>query len=130
MTQTHFHVYIYGPDGGPLPSRFEDVCQRLDQVDRLHMELDGSFVWVGPNWQLDGMIYDHADQIRYVDLKGHCPHQRWNTLLNWLTNPLDNQTAQPTAQPTAPRPAVTIREANGQVLHDLQDFETLHWPQK
>lgn len=126
MTQTDFHIYIYGPDGGPLASRFEDVSQRLAQVDRLHMELDGSFVWVGPNWQLDGMLYDHADRIRYVDLKGRCPYQPWHTLLAWLTDPLDDHSAQP----QTPRRAVTIREANGQVLHDLQDFEKLHWPLK
>ncbi|HBJ35889.1 MAG TPA: hypothetical protein DDZ51_14295 [Planctomycetaceae bacterium] len=118
MIQSLFHVYIYGPDGGPLASRFEDVSDRLSQVDRLHMELDGSFVWVGPNWQLDGMIYDHADRIRYIDLKGHCQLQQWQTLMRWIADPMGSGS----------REFLTVWGAQQQVLHDLQSFEAIVWP--
>jgi periplasmic divalent cation tolerance protein len=113
------HVYIYGRNGEALTSRFEDVVNRLSQVDRLHIELDGSFVWVGPNWQLDGMIYDHADRIRHIDLKGHCTREPWRSLIGWLADPTGKGCTT----------EVTIREANGQVLHDLQSFERMHWPE-
>jgi hypothetical protein len=118
MIQSNFHVYLYGPGGGPLASRFEDVSDRLSQVDRLHMELDGSFVWVGPNWQLDGMIYDHADRIRYIDLKGHCPHQPWQTLIRWIVDPIGSEVGQ----------SVTVWGVREQILHDLQSFEAIQWP--
>lgn len=120
MIQSTFHVYLYGPDGGPLASRFEDVSDRLSQVDRLHMELDGSFVWVGPNWQLDGMIYDHADCIRYIDLKGHCGRQQWQALIRWIADPTGCATAD----------TLTVWVVHDQVLHDLQDFETIRWHQR
>jgi hypothetical protein len=118
MTQSPFHVYLYGPDGGPLASRFEDVSDRLSQIDRLHMELDGSFVWVGPNWQLDGMIYDHADRIRYIDLKGHCDLQQWQAMIRWIAEPMGGGHADP----------LTVWVVHGQILHDLQSFEAIQWP--
>jgi hypothetical protein len=119
MTQLPFHVYIYGPQGGPINSRFEDVADRLSQVDRLHIELDGSFVWVGTNWQLDGMIYDHDDCIRYVDLKGHCAVQQWRTLLQWLADPAE----------TGQSSSFTIWAVHDRLLHDLQSFESIRWPE-
>jgi hypothetical protein len=115
MNQTPFHVYLYGPGGGPLASRFEDVSDRLSRVDRLHMELDGSFVWVGPDWQLDGMLYDHNDRIRYVDLKGHCSLVQWQSLIRWITDPVASGSAEP----------LTVWVLNKQSLHDLQTFEEM-----
>ncbi len=118
MIQSPFHVYLYGPGGGPLASRFEDVSDRLSNAERLHLELDGSFVWVGPNWQLDGMIYDHADRIRYIDLKGHCSLQQWRTLIRWISDPINSGTREP----------LTVWELHDQILHDLQSFEAIRWP--
>lgn len=119
MTQMPFHIYLYGPGGGPLTSRFEDVSDRLSKVDRLHMELDGSFVWVGPDWQLDGMLYDHNDRIRYVDLKGHCELTQWRLLIQWIADPVASGSANP----------LTVWVLCEQRLHDLQTFEEMCWPQ-
>jgi len=118
MTRSHFHVYLYGPAGGALTSRFEDVSDRLSQVDRLHMELDGAFVWVGQDWQVDGMIYDHDDRIRYVDLKGTCPLVNWQSLVRWIADPAES------GMPEHP----TVWMLSEQSLHDLQTFEEIIWP--
>jgi hypothetical protein len=118
MNRSTFHVYIYGASGGPLDCRFEDVSQRLSQVDRLHIELDGSFVWVGPTWQLDGMIYDFADRIRYIDLKGHCQRQQWQSLASWIADPMNEGALCP----------LTVWAIDDRILHDLQSFEATCWP--
>lgn len=79
-----FAIYLYGPQLSPLPSRFDEAAERLRGLDRLHFEMDGSFVWRGTagedRWQLDGMIYDSGDRIQYVDLKGECPGEAWHRL--------------------------------------------------
>lgn len=83
-----FAIHLYGPGGGALPSRFEEVAARLEAIERLHFEWDGSFVWRSAAgeaaWQLDGMIYDLAERIQYVDLKGCCPRGVWRELLEIL----------------------------------------------
>lgn len=80
-----FAIYLYGPQFGPLPSRFDEVAERLAATERLHFEPDGSFVWSGTagetRWQLDGMVYDSAGRIQYLDLKGACPRPVWHRLL-------------------------------------------------
>lgn len=78
-----FHIYLYGPDGGPLPSSFEGAAARLERIDRLFIEPDGSLVWTcdSPRQQVDGVIYDAADRIQYVDLQGCCTLASWRTLL-------------------------------------------------
>lgn len=69
-----FHAYLYAADEGPIPSSFEAAAERLQQIEQVHTEPDGSFVWSDParNEQLHGMLYDAEDQIRYVDLQGRC----------------------------------------------------------
>lgn len=77
-----FQVYLYGPDGGSIPSTFESAEKRLTQISGLHFEPDGSFVWsAGDDEQIDGMIYDAAGVIQYVDLQGHCRLKNWRRLL-------------------------------------------------
>jgi hypothetical protein len=76
-----FSIYLYGPDGGPIPSSFEQVAERLQLLDRMYFEMDGSFVWTGEcdneRWQLDGVVYDSMGSIQYIDLKGWCPWPNW-----------------------------------------------------
>ncbi len=61
----------------------------------MFVEPDGSFVWVAdhgePAWQVDGLLFDRAGQLVYVELKGSCPAERWDLLLGslgWPTVPL------------------------------------------
>lgn len=61
-----------------FPVSFEAAASRLGGLPRLFIEPDGSFVWVSvrgetPSWQLDGMLYDRAGRLLYVELKGNCP---------------------------------------------------------
>jgi len=121
MKYSRFHVYLYGPSGGPLRSRFDDVAARLAVVDRLHFEPDGSLVWVGPDWQIDGMIYDQADIVQYAELKGHIPLDRWQSLIRWIAEP--DRGVSPDGHFLA-----SIWRINDQSLHDLQAFEKMHWP--
>lgn len=85
------HLQLSGPfesDGGPakpLPIAFETAERRLRDLERLYFEGDGSFVWApqdtaapsvggidGPSTQVFGMIYDAADAIRYIEIRGRC----------------------------------------------------------
>jgi hypothetical protein len=67
---------------------FEEVASRLDALDRMHVEPDGSFVWVSgsdePHWQIDGNLYDRAGKLQHVDLKGSCTLERFDELLRGL----------------------------------------------
>jgi hypothetical protein len=71
-----------------LPRTFEEVAADLARLERLFIEPDGSFVWVSSRqdapWQVDGMIYDHQDRVRFVDLKGVCPADQFDRLLTVL----------------------------------------------
>ena len=64
---------------------FEEVVLCLARLERLYVEPDGSFVWVSSQgdlpWQVDGMIYDHRERVRYIDVKGTCPSDRFDRLL-------------------------------------------------
>ena len=108
-----FHIHLVGKRGGDLGTDFDTVCASLAAIDRVHMEPDGSFVWGGPGWQIDGMIYDRNETLRYVDLKGCCPKVIWEALLDViaLSNRLSN---------------VVLLPEGG--LYELQQFEILTWP--
>ena len=78
-----FHAYLYGPDGGPIPTTFEAAAERLARQGRMFVEPDGSF---GRRGQaegefLEGTIYDAEGQIRYVDVRGNCPTVAWRAFL-------------------------------------------------
>ncbi len=76
-----------------FPSSFETVAERLEQLDRMHFEYDGSFVWTGisneedfhATWQLDGMLYDYGGRLQRVELQGACPLLQWQELLRTIT---------------------------------------------
>ena len=62
----------------PFPVSFEEACDSLSALPRLFIEPDGSFVWVSavdvaPPWQLDGLLFDRAGRLLYVEVKGNCP---------------------------------------------------------
>lgn len=67
-----------------LGRSFEEVAAALESLPRLHVEPDGSFVWVGNEpqpWQVDGIIYDRAGQVAFVELHGNCPAEEFDRLL-------------------------------------------------
>jgi hypothetical protein len=60
---------------------FEEAAERLDGLARLHFEPDGSFVWVGDGWQLDGVMYDRNGRVAHIELKGQVPSAGFERLL-------------------------------------------------
>ncbi len=94
---SYFQIHLLAKPGpGQIASEtrmaiaFESLADRLQEFERLHFELDGSFVWTGATpapWQLDGMAYDFSGQIQRIELKGHCPRAQWQMLLDTLGHP-------------------------------------------
>ena len=85
----------------PLQISFEEAVERLEQLPRMFVEPDGSFVWVGQQdastWQLDGCLYDRDQHIVYVDVAGTCSPQQFDLLLStfgWPDAPLIFQVVQ------------------------------------
>ncbi len=85
-----FHASIYG--GSPESTRalavtFDQAAAALQQLERLFIEPDGSFVWTGLGasgepWQVDGNLIDRGDALAYVELKGRCPNEQFDRLLS------------------------------------------------
>jgi len=67
---------------------FEAATARLEKLERMFCEPDGSFVWVSPQgepaWQVDGNLYDRNERLLFVDLKGTCPPEAFDRLLTAL----------------------------------------------
>jgi hypothetical protein len=93
MLSAPFHVTIHAEAdkaaAGPrvFPRSFEEVCRALAGLPRMFIEPDGSFVWVAsaePRWQIDGVLYDGAGGLWYVELKGCCPQAPFDELLSTL----------------------------------------------
>jgi hypothetical protein len=105
-----FNVSVQGqaPDS-PLAVAFDAAAAAMTGLPRLYFEPDGSFVWTGQHgsepWQVDGNLIDRGDVLAYVELKGHCPEEQFNELLQalgWPQSPLAFQ---------LPRRGVTLGEA-------------------
>lgn len=73
---------------------FEQAFERLDQLPRMFIELDGSFVWSGQqqgrDWQIDGMLYDREGRLQRIELAGQAPRLVWEQLLNAIGQPADS----------------------------------------
>jgi hypothetical protein len=74
---------------------FEEASARLEALERMFLEPDGSFVWTSSqadrSWQVDGNLYDRAQRLAFVDLSGACPSAEFNRLLaalGWPQTPL------------------------------------------
>ncbi|HKD37971.1 MAG TPA: hypothetical protein VKB78_14260 [Pirellulales bacterium] len=79
----------------PFGIAFEETVGRLNGLERMFTEPDGSFVWTsphdGPSWQVDGNLFDRGARLLFVDLKGNCPAEEFNRLLSafgWPDSPL------------------------------------------
>jgi hypothetical protein len=95
MLSTPFHVNIVAgthqanacPGTAVSARSFEEVAAALAALPRMFIEPDGAFVWVAsgePTWQLDGVLYDGAAGLWYVELKGRCPQAQFDELLRSL----------------------------------------------
>ena len=105
-----FHLYLYGPNCGPIETTFDDASERLSNLDRLAFEADGSFVWTPTRGeQVFGMLYDAADRLQYVELRGQCNLACWQTLIQAVRGDCKHEMA--------------VMSLPGRQLHDLQDFE-------
>ncbi len=86
-----FQIHLLAdPRDALIAVSFESVAERLQAIDRVYFEMDGSFVWTGSDpdaWQLDGMVYDLGSSIQRVELKGRCPRSPWDLLLKALNHP-------------------------------------------
>ncbi len=74
---------------------FEEASARLEALQRMFLEPDGSFVWTSSQsdqvWQVDGNLYDRAERLAFVDLNGGCPAADFDRLLSaigWPRSPL------------------------------------------
>jgi hypothetical protein len=72
--------------GTSFDSSFEEAAACLARLERMYCEPDGSFVWVSAQaetvWQVDGNLYDRAGRLLFVDVKGTCPQEDFDRLLN------------------------------------------------
>jgi len=87
----------------PFARSFEEVGERLERLERMFFEPDGSFVWTGvddggQSWQIDGVLYDRAGHLLYVEIKGACPDDAWRTLLEQISEAGERLVAQWTRQ--------------------------------
>ena len=96
MSTETFHIHLYGPDPNahpsatqktaPIPTSFEAAQQRLLRtLPKVLLEPDGSFAWASDNQQAVGMIYDAAQLVQYVELRGHCDRSSLRLLVETLT---------------------------------------------
>ena len=111
MEVNQFHLYLYGPQQGPLETSFEDAQSRLNELPKLHFEPDGSFVWVRESGrqQIFGMLYDAGGRIRYCELQGKCTLPTWRELCQAIAG--------------GGQEGLEILRLPGRTLQDLQSFE-------
>jgi hypothetical protein len=89
-TDFQIHLLAESTGGSLINMTFEALAQHLQSFERMHFEMDGSFVWTGITlrpWQLDGMVYDLGQQIQRIELKGQCPRVQWKMVLVALNHP-------------------------------------------
>jgi hypothetical protein len=82
--------------GEPMAVSFEEARAALAELPRIYVEPDGSLVWVSSSneadrWQVDGVLYDRAERLLFVDLSGSCPSASFDAFLRclgWPETPL------------------------------------------
>lgn len=87
-----FFVRVFAADGAgkkALPVTFDAAYSVLAELPRLFIEPDGSFVWTSPPgeaaWQVDGTLVDGGEMLYYCELKGCCPGEPLNQLLQSIS---------------------------------------------
>lgn len=69
------------PPQASFPVSFEQATEQMQHLPRMFVEPDGSFVWTGEDWQLDGNLFDRSGRLLFVELKGSCREGAWEALL-------------------------------------------------
>lgn len=76
VNRLQFDVRIFPAEGDHSWVPFDDALAALEQLPRMFIEPDGSFVWVveaaGERWQLDGLLVDRGPMLECVELLGRC----------------------------------------------------------
>lgn len=77
-----FHVNLFG---APFTCTWEDAAARLELLDRMIFEPDGSWIWSGEHegkqWHVNGHLFDFAGTLHRVVLHGWCPADQFDRLL-------------------------------------------------
>ena len=112
-----FHIHLYGADRGPIPTSFEEVAERLGQLDQLYFEPDGSFCWSpSADENIFGMVYDAASRVQYIELRGKCEIAAWRGLMTAIRGDYSQ--------------AIWIMCLQKRQLQELQSFEESCWSRK
>ena len=78
-------------------SSFESVAERISEIERMYFEPDGSFLWAGEvekrHWRLEGFLYDDGHRLQRCELRGRCPRENWQLLLDCLSGQHDRLVA-------------------------------------
>ena len=92
----------------PLDITFDDAVENLSQLNRMFVELDGSFLWSNKHqshsWQIDGNIFEQDNKVLFVELKGMCVPSAFDDLLTCFGWPKETIVFQLT------RPSVFLHE--------------------
>jgi hypothetical protein len=74
---------------------FEVAAAALAELPRMYVEPDGAFVWTPadttPACRMEGVMYDRAGRLLYVDVAGECPPASFDgflAALGWPATPL------------------------------------------
>ncbi len=136
-----FHIYLYGPsrDGvvanehhgvaspqtpasetGPFQTSFEQASQRLEVIDGISLEPDGSFGFVADagKERLFGMLYDAGDRLQYVDLQAELSFDHWRKIVEAVCGPGEVLAT------------LTVLQLPDRSLKTFQQFETETWGTK
>lgn len=91
-----FHVVLHAGDPTQdancrFECSFEQLTESFEQLPRMFLEPDGSFVWViengGSRFQLDGLLTDDGAHLLTCELKGTCNANVWEQFLKTLAWP-------------------------------------------
>lgn len=117
MQSPEFHVHLSAGRraSDEMMLSFEEAQQRLCELERLHFEPDGSFVWAGPGFQVFGMLYDAADKLQFVELRGKCTLAAWRRLIDCFV----------TVDSAGQKSTIVVMVLPERQWQELQSFEKL-----
>ncbi len=82
-----------GPDdlAGPLPVSLDEALEALAKLPQMFCEPDGWLTWTSPpespRWEITGQLTEHDARLHTVELKGTCPAERFDQILETIDRP-------------------------------------------